>query len=175
VAKYVAGTRSEIYTRKYLAPVSIDGDGESDWPVLRFADILLMLAEAQGFTPASIDLMNAVRVRSGLAAYTANSITNTADFEKALANDRRLEFAFENHRWFDLVRYNSTFSTLTAEQVLKSHFAAEYNRHYATYPNPTPTLQELQNNVTRAHLLLPIPQEEIDANSQLVIPQNPGY
>ncbi|HEU4471706.1 MAG TPA: RagB/SusD family nutrient uptake outer membrane protein [Flavisolibacter sp.] len=175
VTTYVSGSNTQLYTRKYLSPVSIDGDGESDWPVLRFADILLMLAEAQGFTPASISLINDVRVRSGLTPYTAGNISSVAQFEKALADERRIEFAFENHRWFDLLRYNLTFTTITAEQTIKDHFADEYFVHYRLYPAPTPSLQELQADVTRERLLLPIPQKEIDTNTGLVIPQNPGY
>ena len=103
------------------------------------------------------------------------TVNTVALFEKALADERRLEFAFENQRWFDLVRYNTTMTTITAEQTIKDYFAHLYNIHYRTYTAPTPTLAELQGNVTANKLLLPIPQHEIDTNTQLVIPQNPGY
>jgi hypothetical protein len=66
-------------------------------------------------------------------------------------------------------------TTVTAEQSMKDHFADEYYAHYRLYLPPTPTLAELQGYVTREKLLLPIPQREIDNNTQLVIPQNPGY
>ncbi|TCJ17689.1 RagB/SusD family nutrient uptake outer membrane protein [Flaviaesturariibacter flavus] len=175
IAAYGAGPNPDLYVKKYISPVTVTGDAENDWPVLRFADILLMLAEAQGNTPASVGLISQVHQRAGNGAINPAAITSVADFEKLLADERRVEFAFENQRWFDLVRYNTTFSTITAEAVLKAHFAIEYSRHYAQYQNPTPPLAELQGAVTRDHLLLPIPQREIDTNTQMPIPQNPGY
>jgi ubiquinone biosynthesis protein Coq4 len=93
----------------------------------------------------------------------------------ALSNERRIEFAFENQRWFDIVRFNSTFSTLASEQIMKDHFADEYFNHYRLYVAPAPTLAELYAQTTREHMLLPIPQHEIDTNTGLAIPQNPGY
>jgi hypothetical protein len=103
------------------------------------------------------------------------TITSVPEFEQALSTERRVEFAFENQRWFDLVRFNTTMTTITAQQSMKDHFADEYDSHYSEYLPPTPTLAQLQANVTQDKLLLPIPQREIDTNTQLVIVQNPGY
>jgi hypothetical protein len=176
IGVYGTGTAAKLYVKKFLSPVAIADDGESDWPVLRYADILLMLAEAQGYSPASIDLINSVRPRAGLPLYTAATITNVAQFEQALSNERRIEFAFENQRWFDLIRFNTTMTTVTAVQTMKDHFADEFYNHYRLYVAPAPTLAELYINVsTNGRLLLPIPQREIDTNTQLVIEQNPGY
>jgi hypothetical protein len=170
---YTAGSR--LYVKKFLSTVAIVNDAENDWPVLRYADILLMLAEAQGFTPESIQLINQVKQRAGVALLDPAVVNTVALFEKALSNERRIEFAFENQRWFDLIRFNTTLTTITAEQTMKDHFAREYFAHYRLFPAPTPTLAQLQDNVTRDHLLLPIPQREIDTNTGQVIPQNPGY
>ena len=175
IGVYGTGTAAKWYVKKFLSPVTVVDDGESDWPVLRYADILLMLAEAQGYSQASIDLINSVRVRAGLPNYTLAGLSSVALFEQALSTERRIEFAFENQRWFDLVRFNTTLTTVTAEQSIKDHYADEYNAHYRLYLPPTPTLAELQGYITREKLLLPIPQREIDNNTQLVIPQNPGY
>ena len=176
IGVYGTGSAAKWYVKKYLFPVTLVDDGESDWPVLRYADILLMLAEAQGYNQSSLDLMNSVRVRAGLPNYTMANITSVAQFEQALSNERRIEFAFENQRWFDLVRFNTTMTTVTAVQTMKDHFADEYYTHYRTYVAPAPTLAELYANVsTPGRLLLPIPQREIDTNTQLKIEQNPGY
>lgn len=175
IGVYGTGTAAKWYVKKFLSPVTVVDDGESDWPVLRYADILLMLAEAQGYSQTSIDLINSVRVRAGLPNYTLAGLSSVALFEQALSTERRIEFAFENQRWFDLVRFNTTLTTVTAEQSIKDHYADEYNAHYRLYLPPTPTLAELQGYITREKLLLPIPQREIDNNTQLVIPQNPGY
>jgi hypothetical protein len=170
-----SGTSLKLYVKKYLFPVTLANDGESDWPILRYADILLMLAEAQGYTQPSLDLINQTRQRAGLGLLTMMNTTSLAQFEQALSTERRIEFAFENQRWFDLLRFNTTMTTVTAEQSIKDHYADEYYSHYRTYLPPTPTLLELQGYVTAQRLLLPIPQREIDTNTQLQIAQNPGY
>ena len=170
----MATFNTTLYVKKYLNQVVLTDDGEADFPVLRYPDILLMLAEAQGFTPASITLINQVRGRTTLGNLPA-TVNSIATFEQALADERRFEFAFENQRWFDLLRFNTTLTTIKAETVLKNNFAREYARHYATYPPPILTLAQLQANVTTEHLLLPIPQRELDTNTQLAIAQNPGY
>jgi len=175
IGAYTATASTRLYVKKYLFPVVLVDDGESDWPVLRFADILLMKAEADGFTPASVDLINSVRPRAGKPIYQATDITNVAQFERALNEERRIEFAFENQRWFDIVRFGTTLTTLNAIQIMRDHFTDEYEAHYADYLPPTPTLAELHNNINQNKLLLPIPQREIDTNTQLVIPQNQGY
>ncbi|HEX3168644.1 MAG TPA: RagB/SusD family nutrient uptake outer membrane protein [Chitinophagaceae bacterium] len=176
IGVYGTGSAAKWYVKKYLFPVTVVDDGESDWPVLRYADILLMLAEAQGYNQSSLDLINSVRVRAGLPNYTMSNITSVGQFEQALSNERRIEFAFENQRWFDLVRFNTTMTTVTAVQTMKDHFADEYYTHYRLYVAPAPTLNELYANVsTPGRLLLPIPQREIDTNTQLKIEQNPGY
>jgi hypothetical protein len=172
IATYGSGTSARLYPKKHINTQTVVRDGETDWPLLRYADVLLMLAEAQGNTSNSVALINQVRTRAGLPNAT---ITNDAQFEAALALERKLEFAFENQRWFDMLRYNTTLTTIKAEQTLKDHFALMYPLHYTSYPSPKLTLAELQAKVTPEKMLLPIPQREIDNNTQIVIPQNPGY
>jgi len=169
-----SGTAAKFYTKKYFSAVVIADDAENDWPVLRYADIVLMMAEAQGYSPTSVGLINQVRGRS-LPPLDPLVVNTVPLFEQALSNERRLEFAFENQRFFDLVRFNTTLTTITAQQTMKDHFADEYQTHYRLYLPPTPTLAELQSYVTAEKLLLPIPQREIDTNTQIDIPQNPGY
>ncbi len=174
IAVYGTGTAAQSYVKKFLNPVVLTDDGEADFPVLRYSDVLLMMAEAQGYTPASITLINQVRTRTALGNLPA-TVNSVATFEQALANERRFEFAFENQRWFDLLRFNTTLTTIKAEDVLKNSFDKEYVKHYGTYPAPRLTLAELQANVTPQKLLLPIPQREIDTNTGLKIEQNQGY
>lgn len=175
MAVYGSGTSAKLYVKKFFSPVVITDDAENDWPVLRYADILLMMAEAQGYSPSGINYLNSTRPRAGLPLYTTSNITSVAQFELALSNERRIEFAFENQRWFDIVRFNKTFTTLTSIQIMKDHFADEYYNHYRLYVPPAPTLNDLYNQTTMDHMLLPIPQREIDTNTGIVIPQNPGY
>jgi hypothetical protein len=177
----------------------LEDDTENDFPILRYADVLLMLAEAQGNNATSIGYINEVRRRAGILTDLSLTLT-TAAFEKALSNERRWEFAFENQRFFDLVRFTTSTETIAtlaaqtivttkgsyttpaftgkaegAEFVMKKHFNAQY-KLYAKFENTLPlTPLELFGNVKLERFLLPIPQYEIDTNSNLVIDQNPSY
>jgi hypothetical protein len=61
---YGTGTAAKLYVKKYVSTVAVVNDAENDFPVLRYADIILMLAEAQGFSTASVALINQVRARA---------------------------------------------------------------------------------------------------------------
>ncbi|HVU55394.1 MAG TPA: RagB/SusD family nutrient uptake outer membrane protein [Puia sp.] len=117
--------------------------------VLRFADVKLMLAEALNEIsygdPKSFAALNDIRQRAGLSAYTNVTLPDQSAFREALYKERRVELAFEGHRWADLVRTGRALSTMQA-----------------TYPN-----------ITAERLVLPIPQPEIDKDKALK--QNPGY
>ena len=176
IGVYGTGTAAKLYVKKFFSPVTLVDDAENDWPVLRYADVLLMMAEAQGYSQASIDLINQVRPRAGLPNYTTAALPIQREFEQALSNERRIEFAFENQRWFDLVRFNTTLTTVTAEQTMKDHFADEYfNPLSLICAAYTDTGRNCRRILHKDKLLLPIPQREIDTNTQLAIPQNPGY
>jgi hypothetical protein len=175
IGVYGAGAKALLYVKKYISPTAVAKDAENDWPVIRYSDVLLMLAEANGNSPASLALINQVHVRAGLTALPATTTSTVAGFEKALSDERRWELAFENQRFFDIVRFGTTTTTLNAPQILSDHFAVMYPLHYTTYPDPKLTLSELQANASPEHMLLPIPQSEIDTNPHVLIQQNPGY
>ena len=166
---------TSVYPTKYTSPTVLAFDAENDVPVLRYSDVLLMKAEADGNTTASKDLINLVRRRAGLADIV--SFASQDAFEKALSLERKLEFAFENQRWFDLLRFNATFQNAAnkAEGVMDAHFTAMWSSVYSTFSVLPITAAELQANSNPNRYLLPIPQYEIDTNSFLTIPQNPGY
>jgi hypothetical protein len=139
------------FIKKMVAPTTVITDGGSDFVVLRYADVLLMLAEVQnelnGTTDAATNL-NLIRTRAGLAATTA---TNQADLRAAIALERRLELVGEGHRWFDLQRSGNAVSVLNA------------------YFQSTGTLVTVDAN----DLLLPIPQSQVNTDPSIL--QNPGY
>lgn len=80
-----------------------EGDADYNFPVFRYADVLLMLAEALGESSQSYELINKVRARAGLSPISSST---TGTFEDKLLHERRVEFAFENQRWPDLLRFN---------------------------------------------------------------------
>ena len=175
IGVYGSGSSAKLYPKKHITAVAVAKDGENDWTVIRYADVLLMMAEADGNTTNSLNMINLTRARAGLTALTAANVSSVDQFELALATERRLEFAFENQRWFDMLRFNTTMTTQPVVPLIKAHFANIYSTHYLLYPVPRLTLAEMQAFVTTDRLLLPIPQREIDNNTRLVIPQNPGY
>ncbi len=168
---------NSVYPNKYMSPTLIAYDAENDWPVLRYSDVLLMKAEADGKdNPTTLSNINLVHQRAGLPAYSSSSIDTTDKFEKVLSLERRLEFAFENQRWFDLLRFNVTFQNNAnkAEAIMDAHFANIYSVYQGFSVLPI-SLAQLQANSNPDRFLLPIPQYEIDTNSFITIPQNPSY
>lgn len=131
--------------------VGIPGDGGINYIPLRYADVLLMYAEALNElnkTDEAYPYINIVRERAGLG--DLSGLTQD-EFRLALEKGRRLEFLEEGHRWFDLVR------TGRAITVLNQYFT-KYGLSFSVTPN---------------ELLMPIPQREIDINPNMK--QNPGY
>lgn len=92
------------YIKKYARKHAVHGNTGQNWPVYRYAEVLLFLAEAlneQGKGAEALPHLNLVRKRAGLANITA---TATSDLREIIFKERRTELAFENKRWFDLVR-----------------------------------------------------------------------
>jgi len=134
-----------------IAPTSTDPtQAGNDWIVIRYADVLLMHVEAimaggnDTSVAAALTSFQQVRDRAGLTT----AVTSVSKDD--LLAERRVELAFENHRWFDLVRFG------VASQVLSAFSDANSYSYSAT------------------DLLLPIPQAEINL-SKGALSQNPGY
>ena len=89
-----------------------EDDAPNNFVVLRYADVLLMLAEAIGESNEAYDLINQVRNRAGLGSIDANT---PGTFEEKLLHERRVELAFENHRWADLKRFGVAESVMQAQ------------------------------------------------------------
>lgn len=111
---YVGALESGIaYNNKIAIPSTVVGDSESDWVVLRYADVLLMLAEIenkQGNSALAIDYLDEIRIRAGIGAYQGN--TDPSSVFEQIDLQRRLELVWEGHRWFDLKRQGRAESVL---------------------------------------------------------------
>lgn len=136
--------------RKYELYEKQKNYGQPDSPIngqiIRYADVLLMLAEAyieDGKTAQALPLINQVRKRSGAFEYT--TLGDKAKATQLLRRERQMELAGEQHRFFDLVRWGTLVSTINAE------------KQAAVGISP----------VKDFHVLLPIPQAERDANPTL--------
>jgi len=154
---------------KYNSPHAVPGQTGNNWIILRYADVLLMLSEAlnqQGFNSESFDLINEIRSRAGLPDLTQADVSDQAAFRLAMEKERRIEFVFENHRWFDLLRTGRAIEVITAYG--KIELADLTTPECPSYPIGGPDLYVIEE----FELLYPIPVDEIIIND---IGQNPGY
>ena len=139
--------------RKFYDELSTTNDVGNDFPVLRFADVLLLYAEALnevGYQAngEAFTVLNRVRTRAGVTNYTAAQLATKETFRMAIINERRLELALENDRWFDLVRTGTAVEALKVTGITMPAYRVYY----------------------------PIPQSEIDVyNNRTTFPQNEGY
>lgn len=141
---------SVITNDTFNAKFPTDGEiGDNDWIVLRYADVLLLYAEAilaggdSTTDSRAIDAFNQVRLRAG-----QEEVANLTKQE--LLDERRVEFVYENQRLYDLIRFGE------ADNVLQA-FSNENSLFY-----------------TSEKKYLPFPQREID-NLPNFYTQNPGY
>jgi hypothetical protein len=170
--------------RKYIDPNQNAFAGKQGYIVLRYADILLMYAEAKieanQIDATVTDAINKVRNRSSQPSTT---LSTQAELRQLVRRERAVELAIEGHRWNDLTRWG-IYNTA----VNGALFGVAKNRSVA--PGlPTFDINDVPNyssssalrinprNQTRLtqskHLLWPIPQGELDKNSNLT--QNPGW
>lgn len=135
------------FTKKYLAVTPAINDSKVNWKVVRYADVLLMYAEAlneNDKTFQAIPYLNQVRKRAGLPEYDLT--LSKDDTRDKIYQERRFELGMEGVRWFDLVR------TGRALNVMAPLGMKPYN------------------------LVWPIPLVEIQIiNDPAVLPQNPNY
>jgi hypothetical protein len=147
------------YIKKYYHSYGTAGATNDNFPIYRFAETKLLLAEALnevGQTNAAYPHVNDVRARAGLPALAPG--LGQAAFRDTVIHEQRVELAFEDKRWFQLVRTGRAIPVMNAHGAeLKSYTTF---RSSATY------------NVTQSSLLYPIPIRELTVNG---FAQNPGY
>ncbi len=161
----LGNTSNGTLPRKYLnEDPSFAADGINqpmNLKVLRYSDILLLLAEALNEvngspTAAAYEAINQVRERASLPTLAG---LDQAAFREAVWQERRVEFALEGMRWFDLKRQGDGSG--------EPRWLAVMRAHVEEYKNEDITIAPYNE-------LLPIPQAAID-NSGGVLTQNEGY
>lgn len=126
-----------------------------DIPLLRYADVLLMYAEAKNEVAyeandqgLAMTYLNEIRGRAHANLYSVRELNSQQAFRDAVWEERRLEFPFELHRWFDLVRTNMAIQVMA----------------------------KIGFTITADDYLYPIPKTEVDLmNNPSGFPQNSGY
>ena len=136
--------------KKYAKTHALQGNHGMDSPVYRYSEVLLFLAEAlneQGKSSEAAVYLNKVRSRAGLG-------DAQGDMTDAIYHERRVELAFENKRWFDLVRTGRAMDVITAygNRIKADPFAYYY-----------PVGAEPRSNAfTNISLLYALPADEAD-------------
>ena len=156
-----AASYSTLYVMKYFNPAlnwSTSWDSGQDFYVLRYAEILLSLAEAyiekNSNLTAAVTLIDQVRARVGMPSVgdVEGSGLSQAELREIVRHERRVETAFEGLRLFDLYRWR-----LLKDAVDRINAEADtYNFWY-----------ESRNYRGEQEYIWPLPQSEIDCNSQL--------
>ncbi len=145
--------------------------GGIDIPVMRMADLYLILAEAlaeQGKSEA-LNWVNKVRARASVNMPAKT--TADGSLVDIVRHERRVEFAMEGQRIFDLLRWGAVKEVFGDGSKVKLHFNSDYITDPSSrFCNPTSGLAKYPTD----HILLPIPQYELDQNEKIVV-NNPGY
>ncbi len=160
-----------LFTRKYsgmdsgLTRDEIPGFGQilgNNWRIIRYADVLLMLAEALNEggtnTPGAVALINQVRERAEIAPIAVGTEQEVFD---AIVDERIMELTGEGHRYLDLVRWG------LADEVMGQGSTIAGGRHPKSLAGSTAFFTANQDEL----IWIPIP--ELNANQNLN--QNPGY
>jgi hypothetical protein len=163
---------TSYYLKKFLIesipPAGSTVKPTNPWIFFRYAEIMLNYAEAKfelGDEATAREYLNKVRSRPSVSMPAVND--SGEKLKKRIQNERRVEFAFEEHRFFDVRRWkiaNVTESkSLLGMNIQKSGSVKTY------------AFAKVTDRVFKdANYLVPIPRAEID-KSQGAIPQNPGY
>ncbi len=138
-------------------------DFEVNMPILRYTDVKMMYAEIlneEGYNSngEAFAILNQVRTRAGLSPLTSVQVPTQESYRQAMLDERRLEFAAEFLRWFDLVRAGKAMSVMNAFfQKPEEHIDGIYQ------------MKEYQ-------IIFAIPNDELLLNTDPTIMwQNPGY
>jgi hypothetical protein len=153
------------YVSKFAVPHPPNSSG-LDIPVMRYADMLLLQAEVQyrlNQPEAALAALNQVRERafgSTSENYSLNDIATAESFMDKLVDERQIELALENERWFDLVRTDRFITEL--KQVERYYNITDQEAQVVAL-NPQPH-----------HRLFPIPQHQMELAPGVLV-QNEGY
>ncbi|MGN6438731.1 MAG: RagB/SusD family nutrient uptake outer membrane protein [Agriterribacter sp.] len=147
---------------------AVDPVGQSPWnyPLLRYAEVLLTRAEAlneKAYAPQgeAFELLNEVRSAAGLEELTAADLPSQSAFRDTVRHERRMELAFECIRYFDLNRWG----------IMQSRLQPQLDFLGLTFPSQWMITHPVTG---KQYFLYPIPETEFINNASLG-DQNPGY
>ncbi|MEJ7693133.1 RagB/SusD family nutrient uptake outer membrane protein [Daejeonella sp.] len=171
------GSKTGYYVFKMLDDASINvGSFPSTqrcFPLMRYAEILLNKAEAlnefQGPTPEVYNTVELVRKRAGLLPFQLPAGLSQEKMRQRIRNERRVELAYEEHRFWDVRRWK--IAEQTDNRMLKGMKVTRLQNGTFTYE----IVPVRQHTFRPAMYLFPIPQTEISKSADGSLQQNPGW
>jgi hypothetical protein len=167
------GTYTGYYMRKFVDP-TIDAQNfkqTAPWRYFRYTEILLDYAEAciaLGQEDEAKTYINQIRARSKMPAITETGAALLARYR----NERKIELAFEDHRYFDIRRWMIPEQGYTDVMAVQPLY--KMNPDHTTAANPTYSIVDVQQRAWNPRFyFLPIALDEMNRNNKLV--QNPLY
>ena len=154
-------------------------NAERNFPVLRYAEVLLSYAEAKielnQIDASMYDAINQVRTRAGMPNVDEAKYNNQEKLRELIRRERRVEFAYEGMRRWDVIRWGIAKDVMSQPVVrVEGEILPTKNEEGDFNVNITgTTVEETRTFTVGKNELLPIPQGTIDANP--LITQNPGY
>lgn len=172
---YTTGSRCLAFTTKYsdVTDPTLDRT-DASWPFLRYADVVLIYAEAEcelaasltdAHGAAAIGALNDVRRRSGATEAVAgeNDLNDQVDLRSAIFEERAKEFAMEGIRRWDLIRWGIYLDVMNSVSGTTSTGATSFYDEAGIYKSRE-----------SKHLLFPLPSSEVSTN-EAITGNNPGW
>ncbi|MFX0555835.1 RagB/SusD family nutrient uptake outer membrane protein [Maribacter sp. CXY002] len=183
------GSRTGYYVRKFIDadPAVVDNQSSAQvvpWPFIRYTEMVLNYVEASiatGDEGEALTWLNKIRFRAGMPALTSSGTALLEDY----INERRVELAYEEHRYHDTRRWMIAEQTLgRGIKIMKVVATLKAGatplspyRHDTSVYDYTYNVVENTDNETRTWddkmYFMPLSRDEINRNDLLI--QNPGY
>jgi hypothetical protein len=168
------GTSTGYYTNKMLSPNAVANDflhhTERCLPLIRYGEILLNYAEAanefNGPDGTVYEAVEKIRERAGLSPFKLPSGLSQEEMRQVIRNERRIELAFEEHRFWDVRRWKIAEQT---DNIQTKGMEINRNGNEVTYK----IFDVRKRNFRPAMYLWPLPQAEVAKSPEVI--QNPGY
>lgn len=174
-------SKTGYYLRKFLTDnlnLTQDAKAQHNWVAYRYAEVLLNYAEAMneaygpdqapdGYTLTALDALQLVRDRASLQLPAVRA-SSREEFRRAVKHERRIELAFEDHRYWDLVRWKDAMEVLN--QPVRGVKVARTGENTWSYEETEVAARSFQER----NYYMPFTRSEV-VNSNNTLKQNPGY
>lgn len=174
-------SKTGYYLRKFLTDnlnLTQDAKAQHNWVAYRYAEVLLNYAEAMneaygpdqapdGYTLTALDALQLVRDRASLQLPAVRA-SSREEFRRAVKHERRIELAFEDHRYWDLVRWKDAMEVLN--QPVRGVKVTRTGENAWSYEETEVAARSFQER----NYYMPFTRSEV-VNSNNTLKQNPGY